>query len=287
YQNYVCGYGTLAEDFFRTPTGYTPYRLVESSGPAFNINAANAARLLDLSGADTDWRQDKQVMLLKDEIMAVRSFTNEGGGIYRSDDAVREQLFTQPGQYAEGEESEVLIFEPENLSIISRTDWIPGQTIYVKVVPAGVSISEVDAIEVTLQGRAFGALPVQNILPDHWYLGTFDDPFDIQDFEFTWTNRINAGTGTGSGELMAGDAVPAYPGPEGDHIVRLYNAYDLLLGEYEADTPTSWTFTAAEQAATYMTDFPTNLKLEVVNRLNGIEGYPVKKTIVYIETLYA
>jgi hypothetical protein len=279
YQNSVAAYGLLSEDLVRAPSGYTQPRLIERVGPTVTFNAANAARLLDLSGLDNDWRTDRQVMLVDQEIMAVRSFTSEGGGEYRADDVVRRQLYTQPGQHFADEDLEVMVFEPENLVNISRTDWVPGQTIYVKVVPTGISIADIEAVEVTLRGVAFGALPVDNIRPKVWVYPIGG----LEDIEFSWTNRINKGTGTGSGELPAGVAVPAYPGPEGDHIVRIYNPSGGLIRTELADTPTTWTYTAAMQTADYLDFLFDEFYIEVTNRLNGVEAYPVRQKINYLE----
>lgn len=263
FENNVAAYGLLGEDWFVAPNGFEPYALVVPEGPRLTFSTGNASRLLDLSGMDEEWRMDRQVMLIQDEIVSVRRFTALGGGVYTPEDLVREQLFTQHQQHDAAGDLPVLVFEPSNLNLFTQSTWSVGTTLYVKVVPEGQSIDSVDPIEIVLTGKALGALPVDNISPQTYEIGAT--------ISFTWTYRLNSGTGAASGELPAGVAIPADPGDEGDYIIEIFDAA-MNLKRTETIDALTWDYDSGMRGADGVEG--ADFFIQITARANGIGGYP-------------
>lgn len=259
----VAAYGKLASDFFVRPVGFRHFKRFEDSGPLLSLSSGNAARLVDLTGLDEDWRQTRQALLIGDEIMSVRRFLANGDGTYTPEGLIREQMFTQHGQYDSTNEPEVMVFEPELFTLFTHSSWSVGSTVYIKVVPKGQSIDSIQPVTIELTGKALGALPIENLQPRSYTGG--------DDIDFSWSYRLNKGSGAAAGELKAGTAVPLDPGDEGDFVVEaLDTAFNVKRTEI-VDDP-SWTYTDSDKFLDGIRN--GDFYLRVTARSGGIGGYP-------------
>lgn len=254
-QTLTASYGKLLEEIPEDrPTILDDSPLIESTTEAMQ-------RVQDFSNDPASWYAGVQVCLIEDEIFYLRSQSAVLGG-YRLNGLIGARIDTFKTRHPVG--SEVLIFNPLSLERFTSPAWGTGQTLYIKVQPAGVPIDEISPVTLKLRGRALTPLPIDNLSPLKY---GFEDTI-----HFTWTDRIRRGTGTGAGEIIAGEPIADTPDPEGPYLVEVLARPSGVIVRSNTVTDPEWDYEFVDREVDIGGDFSFDLRITPLK--NNAGGNP-------------
>ena len=241
------------------------------------------AQVLDLTADEINWTLGRQIMVIGDELMYVRSITSLGGGDFRANDVLRGRYCTVKATHAI--DAEVFIFEQDGIALVEDIILQPDVAIEVKVQPV-----------------SGGSLPLASIPPSTKTLhGEGRKPPDIRNLQVTApttgdTNRNTFATGdditvgwqiclpisdaAGAGAVGAGNAVILAP------IAGEFTILWTTTGDTIQRTDTvSGTGSLTISNANLVSDFsgePTALKAKVFNSALGLDSRTAEITITRV-----
>ena len=129
--------------------GGTP---IVAVGPTFDSLGPDIDNVLDLSGDSASWNAGRQILLLvtdtEYEICFLESITSMGGDSYQLNNIIRAQHGTSQIDAIVG--TRAYIFQPTEPLIIQDVLIYVGATVYVKMVPGGLSTADITARSVTI-----------------------------------------------------------------------------------------------------------------------------------------
>ena len=231
-------------------------------GPTIAASNSDILNALNLSSSvlEQDWLSGRQIAVIGDEICFLRNPTPLGSNTYRLDGLVRGQYQTL--QKFHPVNTPVFIFQKTAVAALRDPSFIPGSTIYMKVVPDGVSIEDCPAQVVRLDGRALSGPLVDNIDPDFFVSGN--------DYVVTWDGRSrDSTTGFEAGATPAGTtAITGSGSYVGTFRVEILNADTGAL----VRTLSPGSFTATYSTTNRTTDFgeePVRFDVRITNVVGG------------------
>jgi len=228
-------------------------------GPVINIEGPDSIEVLDLTGADKDWRRGRQVALIGHEWFFVQKVTVLNSQQFRLDNLIRARYSSEAQSHAVG--TQVYIFEDTKLT------WAITQP------AAGTSLSLK-----TQPFNAFGSLDLANIVPDTKIVlgdGTRPaPPYGINtpegasawltggDAVLSWQYRN--GIAPGAGETPAGVPVGT-AAPEGTFTLQVWDDTFTTLKRTETGLLTAaYTYTQANLVSDFAGE-PSAFGVRVIN----------------------
>lgn len=250
-----------------------------TSDITFNVLGPDIGNVQDLTLDEANWRLGRQLMVIGDEIMHVRSITALGGGVYRANDVMRAREGTYKATHAA--DTPVFIFLLTEISPIQDILLQPDTDLFVKIQPlAGNSIP-------------LAAVPAISKEPLHGEGRKPPDPTNLQvtapstqnrnvygasdDISIKWTIRVPSLDARGAGYLGAG-LVLADSSIEGDFLIQWTTSGDSVVREDEVVDSNSFTLTNA-QLQTAFGGEPSSFKVKITNRALGFPSRTVEITV--------
>lgn len=237
---------------------------------AFNTDIINSA---DLTADDDAWQGGDQFCIIDDEVFYLRKIEPEGTE-YRLIDLIRQRAGTSKKAHLQG--ASVFVGRIDEVQPLYDPAFLPNRTVYFKVVPDGVAISDCSPITFTFSGKALGPLPVDNISPTRFSPGA--------DWIGTWDYRVRDGNGLAADEPLYGESVPAgTPAVEGTFEVRIYASNGALKRTITGLSAPAYTYTLGDRLADFGGE-PTRFVVQVKN-VQGARGIYSRSQTVTDSTL--
>lgn len=240
--------GTLLEGISKSAS------TVLQQGPLIRTFNDDILGTSDLTGDDDSWQSGDQFCVIDDEVFYLRGVEPESGD-YRLVDLIRQRAGSSKIEHLPG--TDVIIGRIDEVVPLYDPAFLPGRTVFFKVVPDGVSIAECDPIPFTFTGKALGPLPVDNISPPRFVAGA--------DWVGTWSYRVRDGSGLAAGEQLYGDVVPAGTPPhEGTFEIRIYDSVGVLKRTVTGLSSPAYTYSTADRTSDFAGE-PTRFFVRVKN----------------------
>jgi hypothetical protein len=228
-------------------------------GPVINIEGPDSIEVLDLTGADKDWRRGRQAALIGNEWFFVQKVTVLNSLQFRLDNLIRARYSSTAVKHVIGEP--VYVFEDKYL------DWgliLPaaGTSLSLKTQPfnafGSIDLAEVTPENKTILGDGTRPAPPYGInTPEGasaWVTGG--------DAVLSWQYRN--GTAPGAGETPAGTAVGT-ASPEGTFTLEVWDDTFTTLKRTETGlTVAGYTYTQASLVSDFAGE-PAAFGVRVVN----------------------
>lgn len=210
--------------------------MMPTQGPLLAMTAKAAQKAQDLSGNVNGWLAGVQVGFCESEVFFIQALTIEGDD-YRVSGLDRSRLFTPYQRHPVGALLGIMQFN--TLESFASVEWAAGQILYIKVQPAGVALDTIIPVQLELKGKALGPGPVDNVQPRSYPVNA--------DINFTWTTRINKGTGTGAGELPAGEDYGDEVALDGTFTVEIVDLLGNVVRTEEEIAAPAFTYTDSDR----------------------------------------
>ena len=256
YQVWSDRAGGTAYEFSNTVVGFTASALLNAAYPVntaathvagFTVDGAVDLELLD-STTDTGLLSGSNLALIDDEIVSFETVTDNGDGTWTIGKVMRGVLDTVPAAHADN--ARVWFFRPGGLGAVDAVPYPADGTITAKLLPfnalGALAIASASATSVTTASRAKKPYPPGNVkVNGSFYPATVTAGVDAP---VTWAHRHRV-TQLADDRVVAQDAGNYVATPEGDYTIEIRVGGGSPVRTVTALTGTSWTWTAAFQAA--------------------------------------
>lgn len=247
----------------------------------FNVLGPDIGEVLDLTLDTANWRLGRQLLVIGDEIMHVRSVTALGGGVYRANDVLRARESTSKATHAA--DAPVFIFPITGISTIQDILIQPDVELFVKNQPyagASLPLGAVTGVSKTLHGE--GRKPrdpthLKVTAPSTQNRNTYSTTDDIS---IAWKVRLPSDDSRGAGYIGAGNVV-ADSIIEGDFLIQWTTSGDTVVREDEVVDANTFTLTNA-QLQTAFSGEPSSFKVKITNRGLGLPSRTVEITVTKV-----
>lgn len=222
--------------------------------------------------SDKEWYEGRQLCLIGNEVFYLRKLTASGSGTYKLDGLVRARLGSSMQAHSTGDP--VFIFPASNVHRIRDLLLAPGNPIYVKVVPAGMTLDEVSSFSHTLTGEGIRPLTPTSLITRH-ARNCYKTGQNI-DLHWNYYDLSSYGARNGSGFQAAGEPLEEDVAPTGFFRLRFYDGTTLL--RTEEITVNSYKYTNANIVADSGGEPTIDVELEHV--YNGYRSGKATLTVV-------
>lgn len=250
------------------------YTSVDAAGSPVGSDVPIVAE--DLTGSEESWRLGRQIAVVGDELMYVRSVDSDGMGGYLPKGLLRGRLGTTPASHASGEK--MYIAQSHLVKYIKSNLIQPGKTIYIKTQPVTsdggeLPLTSVTAASLLIKANAWRPIsPVNVNTPGNtlsWVAGT--------DLELRWRYFSTEWHKTGAGMQGAGNPTARSP-VQGEFTVEFYTTGDVLKGKFVVDK--SEIIIPNADIVTMFGSEPSSLKVKVYNIYGGFSSTAITVTLV-------
>lgn len=253
-----------------------------TSDITFNVLGPDIGNVQDLTLDEPNWRLGRQLMVIGDEIMHVRSVTALGGGVYQANDVLRGRNCTAKATHAA--DTPVFIFQITEISPIRDILLQPDTDIFVKAQPrAGdaVPLAGVPGVsKEPLHGEGRKPRDPANLQVTAPSTANRNVYYTGEDVSIRWSLCLPSTDAQGAGYIGAGNVV-ADSEIEGDFLIQWTTSGDTIVREDEVVNARDFTLTNAQLQTAFGSE-PSTFKVKVTNRGLGLPSR-TKEILVTLE----
>ncbi len=255
--------------------------LSHTDGFTFTVLGPDIAQVLDLTADAANWRVGRQLLVIGDEIMYLRSITAEGGGVFSVNDVLRARYCTRKATHAAS--TPVFIVTNDGATPVTDPLLQPNQTIFVKSQPrAGspVALADITSTSKALHGVGRKPGDVENIGVIAPTTNHRDEYSTSDDITVSWRVCLPITDLRGAGALPAGDPLIDSP------VAATYRLEWLTTGDVVQRTDTvtgttEFTITNAELQTAFSGE-PASFVARVTNNAMGLDSRNTETTITLV-----
>lgn len=243
-------------------------------GPTMDILGSDIGIVEDLTGDNANWYGGRQLAVINDEIFFLRNVTALSETSYRLDGLVRARYDTSREAHSIGDM--VRIFQVDSILAFSDLLVKPGNTIFIKVQPAGgvsqIDLSELRPIEHVISGKGLrpmppGALRTAN-LRSSWAADG--------DVRLKWGYRSTEFPGTGAGMQGAGNPTGC-SAVKGRFLLEMKTTGGVLKASYMVSDP-YFTYYNDDLVSDFTSE-PSSFKVVLTHVHGGLKSDSVELTV--------